>query len=81
MFRKSNFESRLTCLGDKGKFLAASRVLRIRPTPRIRPAVLCPDQFLEDFLRDDPRYRFSADKQTLELRNEKTGERLLLSRL
>ncbi len=80
LFRTVTYQSTLHCLGDTGRYKIHERSLTIRSTVRVRPAKLCPDQFLFDFLLSNPRYRFSVDRQTLELRIDETGQRLLLSR-
>ncbi len=80
-FTTRTYESRLDCVGDGGRYVAGNGTITVRTTYRIKPAIRCPDGFLSKFLLSKPRYRFSVDKRTLELRIDETGQRLLLDRI
>lgn len=79
--KRTTYVSRLDCLGDGGRYTIGNRAFIVQTTYPVKPAVLCPDSFLSTFLLSKPRFRLSVDKQTLELRNNDTGQRLLLNRL
>ena len=72
-FGRQSYRSRLTCVGDRGRFSVRDRTLSIFPAYQIKKAIRCGDEFLDDFLHKGPRYRFSVDMRTLELRLATTG--------